>query len=35
MNIKIDQILNKEEELYVYDDAYQENLLKEHPWTKE
>ena len=35
MESKIDQVLNKEEELYVYNEEAHEKLLTDKPWTKE
>lgn len=35
MESKIDQVLAKEEDLYVYDEKAHEKLLAERPWNKE
>jgi hypothetical protein len=35
MDPQVDNVLNKEEALYVFDEAYQEKLLSERPWQKE
>lgn len=35
MDSKIDQIISSDEAIYKYDEAYQEQLLKDRPWLKE
>jgi hypothetical protein len=35
MESKIDQVLAKEEDLYVYDETAHDKLLTEKPWMKE
>ncbi len=35
MESKLDGVILNEESLYKFDEAYNDNLLKEKPWTKE
>ena len=35
MDSKIDGVISNENTLYKFDEAYQEQLLKDKPWTKE